>query len=579
MQATFQDRTFNEVLITEGLITQRDLARLLGEREDATEPVGDMLVRLGILTEKDRARCAGKQMGVPFVDLAQRELDGDVARLIPHPMALRMKALPIERSETAVSVAMANPLDITAIDAIQAQTGLQIDPVIATEEDIREAIGRLFGSSDDLGELIGEAMRTVDPKEEGAVGGDDGGDDVRRSDVSVRQLRQMSEGAPVIRLVSALITRAVASRASDIHIGPEKNRVRVRYRVDGLLQEATVLPRRLQFPLISRLKILANMDIAEHRAPQDGRMSLVIGQSEYDFRVSTYPSLFGENVVIRILDKNAGRITLPSIGMAPDLLARLRELINRPYGMFIVCGPTGSGKTTTLYACLNALNTVDRNIMTIEDPVEYQLAGIVQGSVNPKAGITFASGLRTLVRQDPDVILVGEIRDTETARIALEAALTGHLVLSTLHANDAAGALTRLVDLGVEPFLVASAVVATLAQRLVRVTCPKCAAPYLPDRALLEEIGGRDLLAIPGFGFTKGAGCETCNRAGYKGRTGIHELMEMTRDVQQLVLAQASTQEIRTVALAGKRTLREDALLKVAQNQTTPEEVARMTVA
>ncbi len=531
MFSTYHDRTFSDILIEEGLITPGELARVLGEREDLTEPLGDLLVRQGILTEKEKARCLGKQMGIPFVDLAQREADPGAARLIPHRLALRLRALPIERSDTAVSVAMANPLDLTAIDEIHAHTGLEIDPVIAAQEDIREAILRAFGVDDDLEELVGEAVRGLDPGEIEVR------EEAEEPEVSLRPLTETSEGAPVVRLVNAIITRAIARRASDIHIEPERRRVRVRFRVDGMLQEAALLPRELQESFVSRLKIMAAMDIAERRMPQDGRFTLLTPQGEYDFRLSTFPSLFGENVVIRILDRNAGRITLPNIGMLPDTLARLQEIILRPYGMVLACGPTGSGKTTTMYACLNAINSVERNIMTIEDPVEYQVAGIIQGNVNPKAGITFANGLRTLVRQDPDVILVGEIRDSETAHIAVEAALTGHLVLSTIHANDAAGAIIRLMDMGVAPFLVASALAATLAQRLLRLTCAQCAAPYAPDAALLEALGCADLLYAADFRFQRGAGCDACSKTGYRGRTAAHELLEVTEAVQRLILA------------------------------------------
>jgi len=571
--STYQDRTFNDILISENLISPQKLAQVLGERENTTEPIGDMLVRLGLITERDKARCLGKQNGIAYADLAHRELDPRIARLIPHPLALKHLIIPVMRTEHGLSLAMVNPLDITAIDEVQAQTNLSVEPMIATAAEIRETIARMFGAYDDLTDLVGEASRAVDGD---AAGGDD---DRRGGELTLAQLRQMSEGAPVVRLVNALVTRAVACRASDIHLNMEKNRVSVRYRVDGLLQEAMVLPKELQFPLISRLKIMASMDIAERRAPQDGRITMQVQQNEFDFRVSTYPAIHGENMVIRILDKDGSRITIDNIGIHPDVLNPLKEMIKRPHGMIIVCGPTGSGKTTTVYAALNALNSIDRNIMTIEDPVELQVAGIVQGNVNVKAGLTFATGLRTLVRQDPDIILVGEIRDSETARIALEAALTGHLVLSTIHANDAAGAVTRLIDLGVEPFLIASAVVATLAQRLVRLTCSRCQQAYIPDRALLEELGCADLLDDPSFQFHRGIGCEACNKVGYKGRTGVHEIMEVDRDIQKLILEQASTQDIKAVAMRGRRNLRQDGALRVRQGLTTPEEVVRMTTA
>lgn len=570
--SNYQDKSFSEVLISEGLISADMLAHILGEREDTTEPIGDMLVRLGILNDRDKARCVGKQMGVPFTDLRQLDIKPEVARLIPHAMALRYQIIPVERSATAMSVAMVNPLDISAIDEMQSLTNLQVDPMIATATDIKDAISRTFGAYDDLGDLVGEATRSLDSKDGPAISSDDG----RGGELSLSQLRQLSEGAPVVRLVNAVIARAISCRASDIHLNMERNRVNIRYRVDGLLQEAMVLPKDLQFPLISRLKIMANMDIAERRAPQDGRISMHVNSIDYDFRVSTYPAIHGENMVIRILDKDGSRISLSGIGMQEDIHDEVSELLKRPHGMIMTCGPTGSGKTTTVYACLNALNSIDRNIMTIEDPVEFQLPGIVQGNVNVKAGLTFASGLRTLVRQDPDIIVVGEIRDTETARIALEAALTGHLVLSTIHANDSAGAATRLIDLGVEPFLIASALVATLAQRLVRITCTKCAVRYYPSKEVLDALDCLDLLDT-GFEFKRGAGCDVCNRTGFKGRTPVYELLNVTSSVQQLIMLSSSTQQIKEAGLKGRRMLREDGALKVREGITTPEEVLRMT--
>jgi type IV pilus assembly protein PilB len=571
--SSFQERTFNEILIAEGLISPQKLAQVLGERENTTEPIGDMLVRLGLITEKDKARSQGKQIGILYVDLSKMELDPRIARLIPHGLALKHLMLPIVKAEHTLTLAMVNPRDITAIDEAQTLTNLQIETRISTPVEMREAIGRTFGVYDDLTDLVGEASRALDAPD------GIGDDHARGGELTLAQLRQMSEGAPVVRLVNALVTRAVSCRASDIHLNMEKNRVSIRYRVDGMLQEAMVLPKELQFPLLSRLKIMSSMDIAERRAPQDGRMSMQVQENEFDFRVSTYPAINGENMVIRILDKDGSRISIDGIGIAADTLAQIRELLKRPHGMIIVCGPTGSGKTTTIYSFLNTLNSIDRNIMTIEDPVELQIPGIVQGNVNAKAGLTFSTGLRALVRQDPDIILVGEIRDSETARIALEAALTGHLVLSTIHANDSAGAITRLIDLGVEPFLIASSVIATIAQRLIRLTCPRCAEPYTPELSVLEDIGCGELLADKSFQFQRGAGCESCNKIGYKGRTGVHEMMQMTSEIQRLIFARSSTQDIKATALAGKRTLRDDGALRVRAGITTPEEVARMTTA
>jgi type IV pilus assembly protein PilB len=575
MSFTYQDRTFSEILIEEGLISSAEIAKILGERESTTEPLGDLLVRLRLLTEKDKARCVGKQNGFPFVDLARTELLPEVSRTIPHSLSMRLRCIIIERSDSALSVAMANPFDISAIDELHVYTGLDIDPVIATEEDIRESIFRTFGAYDDLGEIVGEAIKGTDPS------------DLRFSEVEAEQetayslvkLKEISEGTPVVRLVNAIITRAIAGRASDIHIEPERGRLRVRYRVDGLLQEAMIMPKDLQNPFISRLKIMASMDIAERRVPQDGRLTLISPQGEFDFRLSTFPSLYGENVVIRILDKKSGRISLDKLGLEDTLYNRLQRLIARPHGMVLACGPTGSGKTTTLYSILNTLNSIERNIMTIEDPVEYQVPGIIQGNVNVKAGVTFATGLRTLVRQDPDVILVGEIRDEITARIATEAALTGHLVFSTIHANDAAGAVTRLIDMGIEPFLVASALAATLAQRLVRVLCPVCQTVYKPNAEILEGLGCASLLEDPGFTFRRGAGCEACGRSGYKGRAGVYELMEIDDDIQRLILARASSHELRAVAFRTENTLRDDAIIKLRRGITTADEVVRVTLA
>jgi type IV pilus assembly protein PilB len=573
MTATYQDRTFADILVDDGLITPQELNRILGERDNTTEPIGDLLARLGHITEKQKARCVGKHLGIPFVDLEKMDIDAAVACLIPHSLAVKMRVIPIERSDTAVSVAMVNPLDITAIDALHVSTGLEIDPVIATEEDIQDAVFRAFGVYDDVSDLIGAAIRGINPNDLEIAEDKD-----KEAEISLIQLKELSEGAPVIRLVNALILRAIGRHASDIHINPERNSVRVRYRVDGMLQEAMTLPKDLQHPMASRLKIMASMDIAERRAPQDGRLTLVTPSGEYDFRLSTYPALHGENIVIRILDKRAGRITLNSIGMQPDVLEGIERITARPQGMFLVCGPTGSGKTTTLYACLNALNSVERNIMTIEDPIEYQLPGIIQGNVNVKAGVTFVTGMRTLVRQDPDIILVGEIRDTDTARIAIQAALTGHFVLSTIHANDAASAITRLFHMGIEPFLLASALTATLAQRLMRCNCARCVMPELPNDKTLHALNLDGAAIDRNATFKRGTGCEVCGKTGYKGRTGIHELLEVTPEVQSLIMASATSQEIKKVGLAGRRTLREDALLKACEGQTTLEEVLRVTV-
>lgn len=565
------DRSIGEIFVEEGYVTREELQEILASRTDTTEPLGTLLVRLGKVTEKQKLKCLGLQMGIPFVDLARMELDATVARNIPHAVGLRLLAIPIEMTDCAATVAMVNPLDLSAIDELAAILKLDVDPVLCTEEDIRDAIYRCYGAYDDLGEIIGEAIKGVDADGIRIAGAS--AEDEEEEKVNVIELKEVVEGAPVVKLANALMTRAINMRASDIHIEPFQRRVRVRFRVDGLLQEVMSVPKDLQHALASRIKIIAGLDIAERRMPQDGRCTLITGGSSYDFRVSTYPSTFGENVVIRILDKNASLMDLSRIGMAPEALETYLRRIEEPQGCVLVSGPTGSGKTTTLYSGVSHLNVIHRNIITIEDPVEYQIDGTVQGNVNPKAGVTFATGLRSILRQDPDVILVGEIRDAETASIAIEAALTGHLVLSSIHANDASAAITRLVDMGVEPFLLASSVTCSVAQRLVRAVCVKCKESYKPAQEALDRLG------LPADGdYKRGRGCEACNKAGYRGRLGIYEVMDLTPDIRKMVLNGDHAADIRTTAAeSGMRTLRMDASDKILRGLTTVEEVIRGT--
>jgi type IV pilus assembly protein PilB len=546
------DRSIGEIFVEEGYVTREELLAILGKREDTLEPLGDLLVRLGKISEKQKLKCVGLQMGVPFVDLARIEIEPTASRIIPHAAAVRLLSIPIERTEVAASVAMVNPLDLSAIDELSALTGLEIDPLLATDEDVRDAIFRCFGAYDDLGELVGEAVRGVDSE------------GLRLASV---------EGAPVVKLANALMMRAIQMRASDIHIEPHQRKVRVRFRIDGLLQEVMVVPKDLQHPLISRIKIIASLDIAERRIPQDGRCTLVTGQGQFDFRVSTFPSVFGENVVIRILDKSSATMELTKLGISEDMMSRLQARLVEPQGLIIVNGPTGSGKTTTLYASLHYINKIFRNIITIEDPVEYQLDGIVQGNVNVRAGVTFATGLRSILRQDPDVILIGEIRDGETASIAVESALTGHLVLSSLHANDSAGAITRLVDMGIEPFLLSSSLTCSVAQRLVRTICPKCQEVYSPAPEALEMLG-----LPPDHPYRKGKGCDNCAKTGYRGRLGVYEILEVNSEIRRMIVAGRHSDEIRHAAEdAGMMSLRHDARAKVLAGFTTVEEVLRVT--
>ena len=562
------DKPIGEIFVEEGYLTSEELRQILSNRSDTTERLGDLLVRLGKITLKQKLKCEGLQMGVPFVDLARIELDPEAARIIPHAAAIRLLVVPIEKSDVAATVAMVNPLDLAALDELSSLTGLDIDPVLATEEDVRDAIFRSFGAYDDLGEIVGEAVRGVDTEGLKLSRAED-----EEQPVNVIELKEVVEGAPVIKLANALMTRAISMRASDIHIEPLSRKVRVRVRIDGLLQEVRTIPKDLRHPLVSRIKVLANLDIAERRAPQDGRCTLVSPHGEYDLRVSTYPSVHGETVVIRLLDKNTAMIDLGRLGLSEEALNRFIPKIEEPQGLILVTGPTGSGKTTTLYAALHHLNAIFRNIITIEDPVEYQLDGIVQGNVNPRAGVTFATGLRSILRQDPDVILVGEVRDGDTASTAIEAALTGHMVLTSLHANDSASALTRLMDMGIEPFLLCSSVTCSIAQRLVRLVCPKCKEEYEPEAAILQK-----LLMPQNQPYTRGRGCEYCARTGFRGRTAIYEILEIDSDIRRMVLAGKQSNEIRQFAeQQGMVSVRTDAIKKVLQGMTTVDEVIRVT--
>ena len=562
------DKPIGEIFVEEGHVTREEMDSILSTRADTTEHLGDLLVRLGKISVKQKLKCLGLQMGVPFIDLARIELDADAARIIPHSAAIRLLCIPVEQTDVAATVAMVNPLDLAAIDELSALTGLDIDPLLALEDDVRDAIFRAFGAYDDLGEIIGEAVRGADLESLRLARPED-----EEAPVNVVELREVADVAPVIKLANALMTKAISMRASDIHIEPQQRRVRVRVRIDGLLQELMVVPKDLQHPLVSRIKVLANLDIAERRVPQDGRCTLISQQGEFDFRVSTYPSVFGEKVVIRILDKASGTVDLTKLGLTDGILQRFQARLSEPQGLVIVTGPTGSGKTTTLYAAVNFLNDLSRNIVTIEDPVEYQIDGIAQGNVNPLAGLSFAQGLRAILRQDPDVILVGEVRDEDTAATAIEAALTGHMVLTSLHANDSVSAMTRLIDMEIEPFLLCSSVSCSIAQRLVRTICPKCREPYLPpSEALLR-------LNLPeDVEYFRGRGCEFCAKSGFRGRTGLYELFELDSEMRRMVLAGKQAADIRQQAGArGMVTLRGHAREKILNGQTTVEEVIRVT--
>ena len=570
-----ETRTVADIVREVTDISDEQLRQAIDVQKETREPLAQVLTNMGLISEKEKARVLGRQWGIPFVDLGERQLDRDLLKLIPLHLMQRWKAVPVDRNGPRLVVAMVNPLDVYAIDQMRLVAGMDIESVITTAEDISAALGQSMSAREEIGaalqdmndELGGDS---VDVQLEEKSQGDD--------EVSMDQLREMMDDAPVVRLANLIIRQAVRDKASDIHIQPEVNRVRVRYRLDGVLHDSMTVPKKAQAPLVSRIKVMADLDIAEKRAPQDGRISLRVAGAEYDLRVSTNPGVNGEKVVMRVLDKRGVQARLTQLGIPAVILDDFDNMIRRSYGIIAVTGPTGSGKSTTLYSVLNTLNSPEKNVLTIEDPVEYQLPGLTQTQVNERAGVTFASALRTFLRQDPDIILVGEIRDPETALIATEAALTGHLVFSTLHTNDAPTAVARLIEMGIEPFLRSSAVIGVLAQRLVRVICPDCKESYTPPVEAFRRLNlAMDLESVT---FYRGQGCDRCRHTGYRGRIGVFEMLPITDHVRDLILRKAPTHEVRQAGLeAGMTTLRQDAMQKILEGVTTMEEALRVVYA
>ncbi len=566
-----ETRTVADIVREVTDISDEQLRQALDVQKETREPLAQVLVNMGLIAEKEKVRILGRQWGIPFVDLTDRQIDRELLKLIPHNLLQRWKAVPIDRNGPRLVVAMVNPLDVYAIDQMRLVAGMDIESVIASADDIGAALGQSMSAREELAGALQDMSHEFGDPTDIEVEASEGGED----DMGIDELRELMEDAPVVRLANLIIDQALRDKASDIHIQPEANRVRVRYRVDGVLHDTMTVPKKAQAPLVSRIKVMADLDIAERRAPQDGRISLRVGGKEFDFRVSTNPGVNGEKVVMRILDKSGVQVRLDRLGIPNVMMDEFENLINRSYGIIAVSGPTGSGKSTTLYSVLNQLNSPESNILTIEDPVEYQLAGLTQTQVNVRAGVTFASALRTFLRQDPDIILVGEMRDAETALIATEAALTGHLVFSTLHTNDAPTAVARLIEMGIEPFLISSSVIGVLAQRLVRVICADCKEAYTPPVDAFRRLNlAMDLESVT---FYRGRGCERCRQTGYKGRIGIFELMVMTDHLRELVLRKAATHEIRQAGLeAGMVTLRQDAMQKILEGITTMEEALRV---
>jgi type IV pilus assembly protein PilB len=556
-----------DTLTDMGLVTNEQLDAARTEADSTGEGIVDTLVAKKVITSADVARAKAAQFNAEFVSLGDMRLTDEVISAVPRHIAKRFNVVPVYKDGGTVKVAMSDPSDLDTIDGLQHALNMQVEVLVASPDDIESAIGRYYGAKDDsVGKMIQDITEgEVDiGKMTGALGSDDG--------------TVVEADAPIIKLVNTLIVEAFKMRASDIHLEPLASRFRVRYRIDGVLHEMKSPPKRLQPSIISRLKIQSNMSIAEKRIPQDGRIQTSVGGKTIDLRVSCLPTNHGESIVMRILDKEGLRLGLPELGFFSDDQQTFERLIGLPDGIILVTGPTGSGKTTTLYSCLNFINRPDRKIITVEDPVEYQLAGINQVQVNEIIGFSFAAALRSMLRQAPNIIMLGEIRDLETATIAINASLTGHLVFSTLHTNDAPSAVTRLIDIGVKPFLVASSTRALMAQRLVRKVCKRCAAPYVPTDAELRSLN-IDPNNVGQATFKRGKGCNECNKTGYRGRFGIFEVFVIDDEARKLIYEKVSSTVLRIRAREmGMRTLREDGARKVIAGLTTPEEVIRATV-
>ena len=562
-----QTRDWTEILFRRGIVGPDQLkeAQRMGNL-----PVEEALVKLGYCEPDDVMKAKAEQYGMPFVSLSEVEIPSNVIELVPESLARENIVMPLAQEAGSIKVIMHNPVDFETIDKLRFVLNREIEVALASKESILEAINKYYGGTSTETESVDSMLQewsdtAIDFAEDGAGGGKSSTNTLEEGD------------APVIRLVHLIIHEAVVVRASDIHIEPFVDRVRIRYRVDGVLTERDSAPRRLLGSIISRLKIMGQIDIAEKRRPQDGRIKIFAGGKDIDLRVSILPTVHGQSVVMRILDRENIRVGLRDLGFAEEDWKRFSSMIKRPNGILLVTGPTGSGKTTTLYASLNELNRPDVKIITAEDPVEYYLPGVNQCEVKSKIGMTFGRIIRAMLRQNPNILLVGEIRDKETAETAIQASLTGHLVFSTLHTNDAPSAVTRLVDIGIQPFLVASSVMGIMAQRLVRKTCPKCRQRIEPPAHVLAGLGLKPELAKKA-NFMKGKGCSNCNKTGYRGRMGIYELLSMTNSIREMTFKGDSTQNIRKMARKqGMRTLFEDGMIKAMKGLTTLEEVLRIT--
>ncbi|HYH03083.1 MAG TPA: ATPase, T2SS/T4P/T4SS family [Bacillota bacterium] len=554
-----------DLLVQTGVITPEQLNEALEEQKRTGQRLGNILVKNGYFTEHNLIEVLEFQLGIPHVVLAKRHIEPEVLALVPENLVKKYKVFPVEKIQNRLILGMMDPTDIFALDDLRLTLNMEIQPVIITEEDLNQAINKYYGISNS----VKEVFKDLDVEIE----------EIKQDEAAVDEVQTAIDEAPIVRLVNLVITQAVKERASDIHIEPTEKEVVIRYRVDGSLKQEMTSPKNTQAAIISRVKIMSGMNIAEKRIPQDGRIQIKVEQVAVDLRVSSIPTVFGEKIVMRILYKGNILTKMEKLGFLPDTLEKFRAVYNQPHGIILVTGPTGSGKSTTLSAVLNELNSPEDNIMTVEDPVEYQIPGVNQVQVNVKAGLTFASALRSFLRQDPDIIMVGEIRDQETAQIATQAALTGHLVLSTLHTNDAPSSITRLVDMGIEPFMVASTIVAVLAQRLIRGICPDCKTPYrmAPDDPYYPIV----VSALGDFPpdrliFYQGRGCRQCGGSGYSKRLAIHEVFIMNSELRSLIIKNVPSGVLKENAVrTGMRNLFQDGIVKALEGKTTVEEVVK----
>lgn len=568
---TLKERLTN-LLVLNKVLTQKQLDEALKVQKEKKERISNILIRLGYISRENMLEVLSAELGIPAIHLSRYKIQAEAIAIVPKKIAELHTLIPVSRVGNTLSIAMADPMNVNALDDVRRVTSMEVRTLVANDNDIREAIGQYYGES--VSRAIQEVMEDIRLTD---------GFDVQAVDLlsaDSGDLMRLTEEEPVVKLTDSILSEAVRRRSSDIFVEPQENELRVRFRVDGMLQEGISTPRSMHAGVVSRIKVMSNLDIAEHRVPQDGRFKVKIREQFIDFRVSVLPSYFGEKVVLRVLDKRQAVLDIEKLGFEASPMAALKKAALHPHGMIVICGPTGSGKTTTLYSVLKLLDNPTKNIVTVEDPVEFQIDGINQVSIRSELDLTFAAALRSILRQDPDIIMVGEIRDIETADVAIKAALTGHLVLSTLHASTAAGAVTRLLNMGIEPFLVTSSVLMAGSQRLVRKICPKCKETYKPSEELLKQLGfDRKKMSNDKPIFYRGKGCEACLQKGYAGRAVLLEAITMSPKIKELILKAAPEYQLKKAGREeGMMTLRENGIAKVLQGMTTAEEVMRVSV-